>query len=163
MIWGVGLPRCAGQTLQEAIHILTGRQVWHSIEAHRWGDSLSSEDAGAVELYAPTKWLADYPGGPHLFINNTRDKESWLASCTKVYQQSQEENWNHPIWRYPLDQFADYYDDWNERLRRSSIPVKTVNIVADPSWERLCKILEVPVPNQPFPNQDKTRDRKSVV
>lgn len=109
-------------------------------------------------MYAPIKWLADYPGGPHLFIHNVRDKDSWLASCTKVYQKSQDQNWNHPIWRYPLEQFSDYYDDWHERIRTAFVGHRTVNVVEEPNWKRLCKILKCDVPDQPFPNADKTRE-----
>jgi hypothetical protein len=124
---------------------------------------LSSDDAGAVEVYAPIKWLADYPGGPHLFIHNTRDKDSWLRSCTKVYRRSQESNWNHPIWKYPLEHFSDYYDDWHARIRRGCVGTRNVELIAKPSWRQLCRILDVDEPDAPFPNQDMTRDRRPAL
>lgn len=163
MIWGVGLPRSGGQTLQEAITILTGRQCWHSIEAHRWDDTIKPEDAGAVEVYAPISWLRKYPGGPHLFIFNRRNLDNWLASCEKVYEQSQRENWNHPIWKYPLSQFPAYYFDWVQRMKKCGEVIYNVDIVANPTWDRLCDILGVEPPGVPFPNKDKTRQKEDVI
>lgn len=155
MIFGIGLPRSAGQTLGAALQLLYPEyKVWHSITGSKWG-VIDDTAVAAVEVYAPHSWLErHWPDS--LYICNYREPESWLASCQKVYQRSQERGWNHPLWELPPTSWVDYYNDYYEQVE-SRVPEHRLlwwNILEDPSWDSLCDFLDVPVPAEQFPNQD---------
>lgn len=155
-IFGIGLPRCGGQTLQMALGTVTGKRIWHSVGKHY--NQIQPDHGGAVECFAPVSWLDDnYPDCK--FVWNLRDVDSWLASCERVYHKSA--GWNHPLWLYPLSQFRDYYEEYCDNLRRwcKSVYLEDRilqwNIMENPSWQPLCDFLGVPVPNERFPNVDR--------
>ena len=154
-VFGVGLPRCGGQTLQKALSILLPKPVVHSP-----GDKLPylkpDSFSAAVEVFAPIPWLLNKFDDP-LFICNIREAESWLKSCTRMYPKSAK--WNHPIWKYPLPQFVDYRDEYMDTRKRYAIALKytrflMVDLTGDNQWEPLCNFLKLPEPSVPFPNVD---------
>lgn len=150
MIFGIGLPRSAGQTLQYALSIL-GFNTVHS-PGSNWEAVDKPGIDGAVEVFAPPQWLVDnYPGCKLIF--NVREMDSWLASCMKVWNKSQRLNWNHPIWKYPMSQFEQYRIAYYTEA--SYYQCEKVDLIANPSWDDLCRILDVPVPEVPFPNIDR--------
>lgn len=156
MIFGIGLPRSAGQTLGAALQTLYPEyKVWHSITGPNW-HVLDDTAVAAVEVYAPYQWLErHWPGS--LFIANYRDPESWLGSCERLYGKSQERNYNHPLWKYPPSSWLDYYNDYHEQIE-NRVPEHRLlwwNILEDPTWDSVCDFLDVPVPDAPFPNVDK--------
>jgi len=160
-IWSVGLPRSGGQSLQAALAQLLGRPVWHS-PGNRWDHMEASGDyAGAVEVFAPFSWLnLTYPDS--IFIWNERDTTSWLESCRSVYEKSQKQHYNHPIWRYPLSQFVDYYLDAYSRwiVFRDAHPGQCfeIAIIEYPNWVQLCDLLEIPIPiGRRFPRVDRVK------
>jgi hypothetical protein len=155
MIFGIGLPRCAGQTLGAALQILHPEQpVWHSITGAKW-DVLKPEHVGAVEVYAPYAWLErHWPNS--LYIANWRECNSWIKSCERVWHQSQQNGWNHPLWEYPPSSWSDYYEEYWEGVS-NRVPEHRLlwwNILEDPSWNTICDFLDLPIPDQPFPNSD---------
>ena len=155
MIFGIGLPRCAGQSLQQAISILTGKRCWHSL-GRNW-DALDPEtDAGAVEVWQPISWLEEkFPESKYI-LNVREDLNSWISSCERVYQKSI--NYNNPLWQNPLNAFPNYRKDYEyERMEYPEIsPLKILvwDFVENPHWGRLCRFLGVDEPSQPFPNVD---------
>lgn len=165
-VFGVGLPRCGGQTLQAALSTLFKRNVWHS-PGNNWHVIDESPCLGAVEVFASPFWLEEnYPGS--IYIYNYRDIDSWVTSCARNYRRSQQRNWNHPLWRYPLSQFeayyTEYYDRWLEFTRSISEPIRCfeLNIVEQPRWLELCKGLQVTEPDVAFPRVDQHGARKKV-
>ena len=164
-IFGVGLPRCAGQTLRSALSLLYPKnRVWHS-PGNRW---YKLEEKGnwcsAVEVFASPLWLeTNFPGS--IYIYNNRELDSWLGSCTRSYQLSQDQNWNHPLWRYPLSQFEDYYhnhlDMWMEESQIVCPGrVFIIDMIKYPNWVQLCDALNLPIPHLlKFPNVDITQGR----
>lgn len=156
-IFGVGLPRSGGQTLQKALaHLLPG-QVFHS-PGKSWY-KMGDDFAAAVEVFAPIQYLLNHwPDAK--FILNVRDINPWLESCKAVYSKSGD--WNNPLWFHPLDQFQAYHEAYiSERLSylASYFPHQAIiwDITRTPSWEPLCKLLDVPVPDVEFPNVDPVR------
>jgi hypothetical protein len=130
---------------------VTGKGIWHSPGAN-W----DHDDGGAVEVFAPLAWLErDYPNS--LYIENKREKAAWFASCERAYRKSA--RWTHPIWRYPLSQFPDYYDQYYGQLHRLQRELGLEwlkwDITATPGWQPLCVFLGVNEPNEPFPNVDR--------
>lgn len=157
-IFAVGLPRCGGQSLQQALHLLTGKNFHHSLG--RNFNFLQHHDGGAVEVWQPISWLEEqFPGS--LYILNTRDVESWLKSCERVYPMS--EYWNNPIWSSPLSAFEHYRNDHEYSIREAfdcSLDfVRWIehDFVNKPSWEPLCEFLEMDIKSlaNDYPNTDK--------
>lgn len=147
----IGLPRCGGQSLQQALSVLTGRRIWHSV-----GRDLSviqSGDGGMVECwYSPEFIQTRWPDAK--IIYNCRAFKPWVASCTRVYGQS--DRWNNPLWAYPLESFPYYYSDYFQtRAEYFAGEWLPHDFTEKPRWEPLCDFLGVPVPDMPYPNTDR--------
>lgn len=158
------MPRSAGQTLQTALyHLLPNRgAIWHSPgNSERCWRAIRGGDLGAVEIFAPLEYLnREFPNS--LFIWNCRDLDTWWASCKSVYEKSQKQNWNNPLWKYPIDQFPEYYVDATARwiAFRDSHPDQCieVDLIKYPNWVQLCDGLELPIPvGRPFPRVDRVK------
>lgn len=150
MIYAIGLPRCGGQSLCEALAILTGSCV------HSPGSN-PIVAASAVEVFRqPRSILRNDPDAR--FIINMRHEAEWIASCEAVYRKS--EDWNHPLWKYPLADFADYRREYLQTRVSQTLGqgVSTMVIWLDEyRWEPLCRFLDVSIPDVPFPTVDRVR------
>jgi len=161
-IWGCGLPRSGGQTLQVCLQILYPSHVIYHSPGNRWSElDQHTNLLGAVEVFAPLTWLNEnYPGS--IYIYNRREIGSWLKSCASVYHQS--DDWNHPLWLYPWSQFEhyhdDYYDTWCEfcgSLESGSLLFE-IDLIHNPTWDELCAALALPIPDVPFPRVDRVKN-----
>lgn len=142
-VYGIGLPRCGGQSLCKALAILLGECV------HSPGNQPFNAPA-AVEVFRhPRCILSDDPFAK--FILNVRDPGTWLASCERVYHKSQ--HWNHPIWKYPLRDFQQYRRDY--LYERRDFNQGGIYWQVEFGWDPLCELLDLPIPDQPFPNVDR--------
>lgn len=161
-VWGIGLPRSAGQTLQQALSILLPGDIFHSPGNQLERCMLVPGIQGAVEVFHPIPWLKRrWPDSLFIF-NHREDADAWLQSCAGVYHKS--ENWNNPIWRYPLDAFPDYRSMYcTNRLMEASGcgwdhggdgMLLEWDFLKDPCWGPLCEFFEAKTPDQPFPNID---------
>lgn len=161
MVYCIGLPRSGGQSLQTALSIALQGSVIHSPgnNLQAWEDIRAGKHVAAVEVFAPLPWLLEeHPGCMVIF--NSRDIDSWHKSCESVYGKSA--GWNHPIWKYRIDQFCDYYQEYvnsfeaacGECSCRELSRILRHDFTKDPSWDLLCKFLDVPIPDQPYPNRD---------
>lgn len=159
----LGLPRSGGQTLQAALQMLyPGEVIWHS-PGNKWADMDSAGPwRGAVEVFAPPRWIRQHYSNVK-FIVNYRQKESWLKSCQVVYPKSP--HWNHPIWKYPLSQFIDYYDAYYDAIHRQLEGENYLftDFTVYPVWQILCTFLGKPVPKYEFPNVDSVRRIDSAI
>lgn len=149
-IFCVGLPRCGGQSLTRALSLLLGGGP----VVHSPGKDLAAIERclGATEVFLPIPFLeVRWPGST--YIMNERDSPSWMESCESVYGESHD--WNHPLWKYPLDAFRSYREwyQW-ERAKTPFASVHRIDIRRD-GWKSLCDILDKPVPEIPFPRMDR--------
>lgn len=156
----IGLPRSGGQTLQKALQILLGKEVVHA-PGKALPHLLSSQSVGGmVEAFAPVEYLIHR--APHAkLIYNDRKRDDWWRSCARVYHQSSA--WNHPIWKYPFEQFPEYYNEYRDVRERYACAMRAGkkksqfmwhDFTVSQSWDRLCEFLGVAVPGEPFPNID---------
>lgn len=148
---GIGLPRCAGQTLMAVLEQLLGEPCHHSphdlheIDAYR----------ACVEVFHDPQHIRHrFPDS--LLILNTRQLQPWLRSCKRVYGLSKV--WNNPLWSYPVSSFASYRNWYlNERWYLSQC--LAWDITLNPSWDFICDVLHVPPPNMAFPYIDLVASR----
>jgi hypothetical protein len=147
-VFGIGLPRCGGQTLQRALAILYGSCL------HSPGNRLDLIDdyPASVEVFIHPETLYDRYGDCKLILN-TRDIDLWLESCRRVYAKS--ETWNHPIWKHPREDFWRYYLEYHQA--REPFDTLDIDLTLYPSWQPLCDFLGKPIPDEPFPNIDRVR------
>lgn len=156
MIFAVGLPRSGGQSLLQALTVLTGRQFWHSISPTRW-HVLEPHHGGAVEVYAPICWLEKRYPGPHQYIVNVRACQPWLASCERQWPRSQNDHWNHPLWRYHPTQMTAYRAAY-EQMRKKELGDKAtlwLDITQQRGYEVLAAFLRVDTPPLEWPRVDR--------
>jgi hypothetical protein len=160
LVLGIGLPRSAGQTLQKAIKILTGKEVVHAPGRALPQLLRDPNIGGMVEVFAPVEYLIHKCPSAKL-IYNDRKREDWWRSCSRVYHQSAA--WNHPIWKHPFEQFPEYYNEYRDVRERYACAMRVGkkksqfmwhDFTAEPTWERLCAFLGVDEPDEPFPNID---------
>ena len=154
IVYGIGLPRCGGQTLAECLRIL-GMDVVHSP-----GNQIGLYRGSCTEVFrSPDVLRQEQPGCK--FIMNVRDIDDWLASCSSVYHRSQ--NWNHTLWRYPLTDFRQYAEDYmRERRGLDNCLYIDITDPVDATWTRLCRFLGLPEPNVAWPMVDRFKTRKMV-
>jgi hypothetical protein len=154
MIFGIGLPRSAGQTLQNCLGIL-GHNTIHS-PGNKLAQCASDGFESFVEVFAPVSYLLDTYGLESVFILNFRDVDPWMNSCHRVYSKSA--GWNHPIWKYELDQFPAYRADYEacqlDSLKIANARYLTWDITTYPFWDAICDFLGVDEPDVEFPNVD---------
>ena len=57
------------------------------------------------------------------------------------------------------DASVKYFNDWTEEVKQTVPEEKLLIFSVKEGWEPLCKFLDLPVPNCPFPN---TNDSKAI-
>jgi hypothetical protein len=157
-IFGIGLPRSGGQSLQHALVQLTGRAIIHSPGVQLYRYMQDDSIAGAVEVFAPLVWLErEYPDS--LYVYNERCTDDIVKSCRRAYADSAQ--WNHPIWKYHIGQFRDYCQSYKldhqveTHVMMIGGRVLFHDFVKLPRWDELCAFLDVPVPDEPYPRVDR--------
>lgn len=156
MIIAVGLPRCGGYSLQQALSLITHKTVWHSVEPSKL--AVIEGSAGACECWLPIPYLRRrFPDAR--FILNVRDTDAWEDSVLSIWDQS--ETWNNPLWRQHPDSIRDYAHDYlATRVHYlGGTDYLTIDITRNPIWEPLAMWLGLPVPDKPFPNADKVKHK----
>ena len=117
-------------------------------------------------------------------IATTRDSKSWYKSTARMREMT--ERWYIPwvvFWMPKVNIFPTWdklrrrmtvwrfgYEDFEEKtlgeheayLRKVVPPEKLFWFEPRDGWEPLCKILDVPVPDRPFPHSNKSEDANKV-
>lgn len=136
MIFFMGLPRCGGQTITNIMGDLYPHlKPWHSIEYNKWEEVFNAKCSAIIECFAPIDWcLRCDIRKPHKFILNVRPLDPWFDSCARFRKIARDRNWNHPMWRYPIEQWRDYYWEYRrylvDKLAREGFKLEFVNV-----WE----------------------------
>ena len=116
-----------------------------------------------------------YPGSR--FVLTTRERESWLASCERYWtrgvepflRDTDDRGWreyveelsrhSYGVTRFDAAAFAGAYDAHHERVRRHFAgrpgSLLELDICGGEGWEQLCGFLGRPVPDEPFPWQNR--------
>jgi len=185
-IFGIGLHRTATTSLHKAFEILgydsfhfrsgnEARMIWE--EMNIWGRSTTLERWYALsDLPIPLlykKLDVAYPGSK--FILTVRKEHKWLESVKRLWSPE-----CNPL-RYTWDQFPISHrlhkalygrQDFDPKVFLSKYKQHNAEVIeyfknrphdllimdmdADDGWPRLCRFLDAPVPNSPYPNEQHT-------
>lgn len=181
-IFGIGLPKTGTTTLNKALNLL-GVASLHCVGdfremIHNTGLYNFPKVRIDQRTKTPIEWKAltnfgewhwpqldqTFPGS--LFILTLRDIESWLSSCRKGHKtnsprkgrQSKSALDTFGTRCFNEDRFRWVFEEHQRRVReyfKEREDLLTINIGAQPDWDALCRFLDVPVPDQPFPHENR--------
>lgn len=174
-IFNIGLPKTGTTSLHTALKVLGFRSLHNPLDL-RWLTYYRG-----VYRYPRDDWDALTNFGEHFypqldrhytaaqFILTIRDKDDWLASAEKWFSRAPE----NPMIDYPgrletfgcmtfeRDRFAYVYE-----LHRSNVEayfsarpedLLVLDCSDTGAWEKLCRFLDRPVPEQPYPHETVVR------
>ncbi|MEM9302993.1 MAG: sulfotransferase [Pseudomonadota bacterium] len=175
LVLHIGMNRSGSTSLAAALRILGFRVGRHEVDGTRISDIAESNRAAGrpplAELderfdafvnFAPYRWFEElddhYPGSR--FILTDRRLTDWLASRERKVRLNQENpdydrDFNvvdHEAWTALR---ADVYARVEHRFAGREDDLLVMNIPAGDGWENLCGFLDCPVPEIPFPHENK--------
>ncbi len=143
------------------------QKVKHNPRFEHLQDLEAASDAGCVLYY---KYL-DYKYPNSKFVLALRDLDSWLASAEFIYTKYPATDKDIAIVRrmhiyesvtFDRAKFIDAYHRYHEDVRRyfkdRPNDLLEMSIVDGDGWEKLCPFLELPIPAEPFPHNNKRTD-----
>ena len=184
-VFGIGFQKTGTSSLHRAFEILGYRAQKGIFINHPKGviipPPLSNEKVFAVALsyarehdaFSDNPWPllyreldAAFPGSK--FILTTRDAERWLQSLVRHFGErpSDVSQWIYgvPFPRGHEARCRDIYLAHNESARAhfAARPdaLLEIDLEREPRWERLCAFLNLPIPAQPFPHENRAEDRE---
>lgn len=167
--WGIGLSRTGTQSLCEALRILGYRQVVHNPHFELLPKMDGGADLGVVVFY---KYLDfKFPGSR--FVLTVRPLEEWLSSVEYILGRYPATNHDdvaimrrmtlYETVTYDRERLVSAYhrhrEDVHRYFRDRPQDLLELDVVAGAGWEKLCRFLGVPVPQQPFPKLNARRAR----
>lgn len=189
-IFCIGLNKTGTSSLDEAFKILGFKSVHFNCNKgnikniieknYKNGDTLllGIEDYDAYSdwnnpntCYLYKEFDKVYPNSK--FILNTRNFEDWLLSREKHLKKKpnlKELQKKHPdsAW-YNIDKEA-WTKEWQEvhediitYFKDRPEDLLIINVPSGEGWEKLCPFLGVPIPNQTFPQKNKTPNRIKII
>ena len=169
-ILGVGLSRTGTRSLAEALRILGYNTLHWAPERLR--DTVDGNTAkpevrkyddvdAVVDIPAAYFWREldrEYPGLK--FILTVRERDSWLESVAKHYARIGPVDPNLQAMVYGSTKVIPWLY-WRHYVTHTGTLMKTfgpdrllvMDILQDPSWQRLCWFLNKPIPDVPFPHK----------
>jgi hypothetical protein len=148
-------------------------------------DGLMQDFAAAVDWPAAAFWPELWAANPEaLVLLSTRDSpQTWWASMERTIvarlsrsPPPEEREWVRrramilammdarltPGWR-DRDAAIAAYEHHNERVRREVPAARLIDWCAGDGWEPICARLELPVPDAPFPHENRTADFRAAM
>lgn len=152
-ILGVGLSRTGTQSLAVALERLGYRTLHYP---HQLCD-IHAYDA-ATEVVFPLSVLEKaFPQSR--YILTTRAMESWLRSCRRARSLSgPEANPSFLPWSQEEEKWPILYQERVAECRallRGSGRLLEWDLCGQPNWDFLCRFLDKPAPEEPFPHRDR--------
>jgi 3'-phosphoadenosine 5'-phosphosulfate (PAPS) 3'-phosphatase len=180
-IFGIGLSKTGTTSLARALEILGYRtRDYMGVTKYTPGDlsSVDLEEIEANDAFTDTPIPSFYreldtafPGSK--FILTVRDKEGWLRSCKKQFNQKLAAKQNEASIRvfedlygtavFDEEHFSAGYDRFISSVeayfKDSPEDLLILNVSAGEGWEKLCPFLGKPIPDVPFPKANVTNIR----
>ena len=122
---------------------------------HYWRELVETyPDALVVMTYRePESWWASFSKTILPAIHNTRDGSDGKAMAWRVVGE-----WALDGRPHDKDHVIDIYTRHIEEVRRSVPSGRYLEMSLGEGWERLCEALGLPVPAEPYPSGNTTRD-----
>jgi 3'-phosphoadenosine 5'-phosphosulfate (PAPS) 3'-phosphatase len=180
-IFGIGLSKTGTSSLAQALIILGYKtKDFPGLRNYAPGD-LATIDPGLLDKFdaltdtpIPSFFReldARFPDAK--FILTVRDREGWLKSCKKQFNQKLADKQNEAHNRLFMDlygctvfdeeRFIAGYEKHTQAVlnyfRGRPDKLLTMNVVAGDGWEKLCPYLSKPIPKIPFPKANVTKIR----
>ncbi len=164
--WAIGLGRTGTTSFCEALKILGYNRVVHNPVFEELKDLDGASDNGCTIFY---KYL-DYKFPGSKFILLTRDLKPWLDSAEYMHgaiDRSQDlmimrRMLIYGTVEYDRDKFIYTYHRHHKDVRTyfqdRPNDLLEMDITTGEGWEKLCPFLEVPIPDEAFPFQNKRID-----
>ncbi|QDU75855.1 hypothetical protein Pan97_28970 [Bremerella volcania] len=179
-IFGIGLSRTGTKSLATALNLLGIKTMWYPQDQTTYRELMTAHyrltvleeyqaltDTPVVPFYP--QFDQEYPGSK--FVLTIRDKESWLRSCEKHWQNSTFPPQEVPFWRkyasfidlcvygcnaFNASRFSYVYDRHVEGVQsyfhNRPDDLLIMNICGGEGYDRLCEFLDYQLPeNSEFP------------
>jgi sulfotransferase family protein len=78
----------------------------------------------------------------------SRGHEEWLQMCEELLAREIGESWDD------AETAQAFYERYNDRVRREAPADRLLEWRAADGWEPLCRALDLPVPDEPFPKRN---------
>ena len=180
----VALEQLLGGTCHHMVEVFA-----HPDEVPVWTDAIDGKAvdwAALMQGYTAQVW----PGGsfwPELSAANpdslvllsTRDPELWFTSCTNTIfgglrmMADGGDQWMAAMLRLFKDRFSDQLDDrdamvaayekHNDAVRAAIPKERLLEWTPSDGWEPICERLDVPVPSEPFPVTNTTKEFREMM
>lgn len=153
-IFCIGLPKTGTRSICEALRILGYKTIHYPKPL---GRILGYDAAGDISVTVNWQFLDHiYPNSK--FILTLRDPESWHRSTSRhfaVYADNPYRQQMFGCLKYSRQTFQDAYDNHRKTVRKHFYKRQNdlliMKIMAGDNWQKLCKFLDKPIPDRPFP------------
>lgn len=177
-IFGIGLNKTATVSFHEAMTVLGFHSVhWGGPEfkapivtAKNEGAPLLRDVPDEIEVFSDIQVLTNnfrlldrqYPGSR--FVLTTRPLEAWLDSRRRHVEKNQKRaalgEYDGKFLHVDVDGWTRHYQSHHRRVRTyfaGRNDLLELDITAGEGWAPLCEFLEVPIPNEAFPWENRYR------
>ena len=181
----VALEQLLGGTCHHMVEVFA-----HPDEVPVWTDAIDGKTVDWAALMQGYTAQVDWPGGsfwPELSAANpdalvllsTRDPELWFTSCTNTIfgglrmMADGGDQWMAAMLRLFKDRFSDQLDDrdamvaayekHNDAVRAAIPKERLLEWTPSDGWEPICERLDVPVPSEPFPVTNTTKEFREMM
>ena len=179
--FGIGMPKTGTSSLNVALKTLGIKSIHDPWKFRRktWetGEYKWSKNFDALTNFGEWSFPhldENYPNSK--FILTTRDKESWLTSCGKHFSPRNEKKYKRPLdsafkrleifgtkvfttqrYSYVYDLHVKTVLDYFKNRQQNLL---VLDVCAGDGWKKLCKFLEVDIPDIPFPYENRRRRKR---
>ena len=181
----IALEQLLGGTCHHMVEVFA-----HPDEVPVWTDAIDGKTVDWAALMQGYTAQVDWPGGsfwPELSAANpdalvllsTRDPELWFTSCTNTIfgglrmMADGGDQWMAAMLRLFKDRFSDQLDDrdamvaayekHNDAVRAAIPKERLLEWTPSDGWEPICERLDVPVPSEPFPVTNTTKEFREMM
>lgn len=180
-IFAIGLSKTGTTSLARALEIIGFKtRDYLGVSSYRAGDlsSVNLDEINANDAFTDTpipsfyrELDVTYPGSK--FILTVRDRDAWLKSCKKQFNQNHADKQSEANNRLFMDlygctvfdeeKFSRGYENFvngvMQYFRDRPQDLLILDVAAEVGWEVLCAFLGKSVPNVPFPKANVTQIR----
>ena len=181
----IALEQLLGGTCHHMVEVFA-----HPDEVPVWTDAINGKSIDWPALMQGYRAQVDWPGGsfwPELSAANpdalvllsTRDPDAWFTSCSNTIFAGLRQmvdggdQWMAAMLRLFKERFSDQiqdrdamvaaYEKHNDAVRAAIPEERLLEWTPSDGWEPICERLGVPVPSEPFPVTNTTKEFREMM